>query len=144
MQTRIVQKALIFNSKNQMLMLRRSKTDVRRPLQWDFPGGLYEDGEELIASVTREISEETGLVLQQVRPIYSKTEVRKWNNGTREVTENVVFIFYTARASSDKVELSFEHDQFHWKALEQAVNEFEYPIHIEVMRHTLDNHIDIP
>ena len=61
MKTRIVQKAVVLNDAGEVLMLRRSKTDTRRPMQWDLPGGLREENEELLAGVEREITEETGL-----------------------------------------------------------------------------------
>jgi len=139
MKTRIVQKAVILHSDGDMLMLRRSKTDARRPLQWDLPGGIREKGEELLASVTREISEETGLEVSDLEPVYSKTEVRTWNDGKREHTNNVVFIFYTAHAKVKDVKLSFEHDQFEWQPMQRAVTKFEYPTQKQLLQHLLDN-----
>jgi len=139
MKTRVVQKAVILSGSGKMLMVRRSNTDVRRPLQWDLPGGLLEENEELISSVAREIKEETGLAVKDLYPIYSKTEIRTWLDGKKEHNDNVVFIFYIAYSVSAEVKLSFEHDKFQWVTLEKAVSQFEYPLHKEVLQHILDN-----
>jgi 8-oxo-dGTP diphosphatase len=141
MYTRIVQKAVILDKDNRMLMLRRSNTDVRRPLQWDLPGGLYEEGEELIASVNREIDEETGLEVTDLRPIYSQTEVRNWKLDKEKKTENIVFIYYCARTGSNDVKLSLEHDKFQWKTIEEAEKEYEYKTQKEILRYIIDNQL---
>lgn len=141
MKTEVIQKAVIFNEDNEMLMLRRSKTDIRRPLQWDLPGGMYEVGEELFESVNREIAEETGLEVSSLMPVYTKTEVRIWKDNKGEQQTNAVFIFYTARTKSKLVKLSYEHDKFQWRPLEEAVKEFEYYLHKELLRHVIDNQL---
>jgi 8-oxo-dGTP pyrophosphatase MutT (NUDIX family) len=139
MKTQVVQKAIILDEKGQMLMLRRGKTDERRPLQWDLPGGLHEENEELMESVRREITEETGLQVTGLEPIYSKTEVRTWKNHGKEYTQNAVFIFYKARAASTDVKISYEHDKFQWKPVVQALEEYEYKLHGELIKYALDN-----
>ncbi len=135
--TEVVQKAIVFNKAGNILMLRRSKTDVRRPLQWDLPGGMLEKGEELLASIGREIKEETGVEASHLSPVYSKTEIRTWIDGKDEITNNVVFIFYTARTSSSEVSLSYEHDKFQWEILEKAVEQYKYPLHKEVLNYII-------
>ena len=141
MKTRIVQKAIVVNPMGEMLMLRRSATDERRPLDWDLPGGLFEKGEELRQSIEREIDEETGLSVTDVLPIYSKTEIRNFKKAGREYTENVLFIFYSAKAQSTDVKLSFEHDKFQWKAITEAVKEFEYYLHKDTLNHIIKNEL---
>lgn len=142
MKTRVVQKAIVFNKRRELLMLRRTKSDTRRPGQWDLPGGWYEDDEELRASVEREIKEETGLSVSGLHPVYAKTEVRHWNDGERQRTENVVFIFYVAEAKSAAIELSSEHEEYRWGRIEDALREFEYDLHKEAFRHIIQNELD--
>jgi len=141
MKTTVVQKAIVLNDKQQMLMLRRSKTDVRRPLQWDLPGGMHEEGEELLASITREITEEINLAVTDLRPVYAKTKVRTWKEDTLERVENVVYIFYVAQAASTDVRLSFEHDKFQWEVAAVAEQAYEYDTHKELLRHVISNHL---
>lgn len=141
MKTRVVQKAIVFNAQREMLMLRRTKGDTRRPGQWDLPGGLHEGDEELVAGIAREITEETGLSPSGLYPVYAKTEVRRWRDGKRIHTENVVFIFYTAEVESTAVELSSEHDEYQWGRIEDALEEFEYYLHKEAFQHILRNRL---
>lgn len=141
MQTQIIQKAIVLNKSGDMLMVRRSKTDVRRPLQWDLPGGMYEDGEELMPSVRREIDEETGLRVTHLLPIYSTTRVRRWNDEEGGHISNVVFIFYKAMAESTEVELSNEHDKFQWKPINEAVNDYDYDLHKDLLKYAIKNEL---
>lgn len=124
-----------------MLLLRRSETDIRRPLQWDFPGGLLDDGETLEGGVVREIKEETNLDVDNVALIFGKTEVSDWTDegGAHEV--NTIRLYYTAKADSTDVKLSFEHSEFIWLELEKALEQLEYHRHKEVLKYILNNHI---
>ncbi len=135
MKTEIIQKVLIVNPDEKVLLLRRSKTDTRRPLEWDLPGGHLEEGEEMIAGVVREIKEEAGIEVQNTRVLYSQTEVRRWDKN--EV--NVVFIFYISLTKSSEVKLSFEHVEHAWVSIKEAVSMFEYPTHIEFIKYVIDN-----
>jgi 8-oxo-dGTP pyrophosphatase MutT (NUDIX family) len=137
METRVVQKAVILN-KGQVLILRRSKTDVRRPLQWDLPGGLVDEGEELFASIKREIMEETGLKVDKLNPFFSKTDVREWIDDQGSHTINVVFMFYFCKTNKTEVKISHEHDKHQWVDLDKVIDEFEYPLHKEALKHLID------
>lgn len=131
MKTLIIQKAIVRREDGKILILRRSSSDTRRPLQWDLPGGQYEPGEEMIKGVEREIKEESGLNVSGTTAIYSKTEHRKWSDGEA----SAVFIFYVAKASSDKVKLSFEHSEYRWLSISEAIKVFEYPLHLELFNY---------
>lgn len=120
-------------------MLRRSKTDERRPLEWDLPGGTREEGEELIEGALREIIEETSLEVEDIRPIFTKTKIRSWQQNGQEQTSNVVYIFYLAQARKPAVKLSSEHDRYKWETPAVALPQYEYPLHQAVIRHILDN-----
>ena len=137
MNTTIVQKAVVLNDDGHILIVRRSSIDSRRPLQWDLPGGQFEDGEEMIASVEREIREETALEVIDTRAIYAKTELRKWEAGEA----SAVFVFYVAYAKSSEVKLSFEHDTYQWLALVDAIPLFEYDLHKELLNYIQENDI---
>lgn len=124
MPSKIVAKAAIINASGQILLLRRSATDPRRPGEWDFPGGGIEDGEDLVAGVAREIQEEAGMTLAvaQLRLIYAATE--PYDNG-----ESVTRLLFTGRVGSNDVQLSFEHDGFRWVTLDEALVDFPHPFY---------------
>lgn len=139
MKTRVVQKAVILDKNKRLLVVRRSKTDPRRPLQWDLPGGLREINEDLLVSIGREVFEETGLVAENFMPVYSKTEIRTWTDGKEQHTDNVVFIYYMAFVRSTSVKLSFEHDRFSWNTLEDSIKSIEYQIQKDALVYIRDN-----
>ncbi len=141
MRTKVVQKAVVLGSDGKVLILRRSQTDTRRPLQWDLPGGVREDGEELIAGVVREITEETGLSVTQPEPIYARSEVREWEDKDGGHKDNVLFIFYIAETNGTDIALSFEHDQYDWVTLDEAIDRQEYYLQKELLEYIRDNQL---
>jgi len=111
---RIGQKVIVFNSKNEILFLRRSEK-VGRAGGWDFPGGALED-ETPEEGIAREAAEEAGIVIRDIHPVATVVHDREEKN------TKTLMIGYIANLSSDnKVELSWEHDQFEWLAVDEAV-----------------------
>ena len=108
----IGQKAVIFNEKKEILLLRRS-IKTPRPGGWDFPGGGLDKGEDPIAGIIREIREETGLEALNIKPIQISSHM--------EVENYVVLIWYRAKTASSDVKLSSEHDSYQWFALKDAL-----------------------
>lgn len=108
----VSQKVIIVNKEGNFLALRRSKTAPNRPLLWDLPGGDLEFGEDVLASILREIKEEVGLEIKGINPfgVFSKIN----NKG-----EFWVSICYTAKATSVDVVLSYEHDRYKWLTTEE-------------------------
>lgn len=143
MKTDIIQKTILLNPDGKILLLRRSDTDNRRPLQWDFPGGVLDDGETLEQGTLREITEETGVVAKHPRVVFAKAEVSRWSNEGQEHVTNVVRIYYTAKCDTNVVVLSYEHSEFTWVSLDVALEMLEYPRHKEVIQYILDNKLEL-
>ena len=141
--TDIIQKAIVMSSEGNVLLLRRSKTDVRRPLQWDFPGGMLDEGEPLEQGVAREIREESGICVDSVRLFFSKTELGKWIDSQGEHKRNVVRQYFSAKTDSETVVLSDEHDDYCWVSLDKALELLEYDRHRQVISHIIDNQLEL-
>ncbi len=107
----VSQKAIIFNREGKILVLRRSGTALSNPGKWDFPGGDLEFGEDAIGGIIREIREEAGLEVKNLNLFDVESHINK--EGDFWVT-----IAYIAKAVSDKVILSYEHDEFKWLTAE--------------------------
>lgn len=96
----------------QVLALRREPNAPRRPSCWDLPGGGYEQGEDVIAAIQREVMEEVGLIANTLNPIFFTNKIG--------VTEgffqgnNVFGMCYVCRKWSGEVVLSSEHTEFKW------------------------------
>lgn len=136
METIIVTKAVLANEKDEILIVRRSKTAPRRPLQWDLPGGGVESGDENFAkAVSREVLEETGIAVdhRDLRLVHTHGAIV---DGT-----NVIWLHFAASVAKPDVKLSFEHSEYQWLPLKKAIKEFENPVQKNLLNHLYDNKI---
>ena len=103
----ISQKAVIYREDGKILALRRTASAPSRPLYWDLPGGQLEFGEEPKEDIEREIKEEAGIDVKDLKflDVFATFNDRKqfW-----------LTIGYRAKAVKDEIKLSFEHDDFRW------------------------------
>lgn len=100
----------IFNSKNQILLLRRSDTAEWMPFHYCFPGGHVEKKEKPIDAAVRETFEETQIELEKNKIKLAGLEE---NNGF------VNYIFVTSISDSEII-LNFEHDKYIWCSFEKC------------------------
>lgn len=117
----VLAKAVLQAEDGTVLLLRRSESDVRRPLQWDFAGGNVEDDEDFVTACAREVEEEAGIHMapKDLHLAYT-TSIVNDNGGS------VCWLFFVGHASTKEVKLSFEHDQYQWVALDEAIEMIEY------------------
>lgn len=100
-------KTLVLNQEDKILVIRRSATDYSRPFSWDLPGGALEEGEDPTAGIIRETKEETGLEIKKLEVIGIVSFAEK--DG-----DQLIMLMFKAKAESEKITLSFEHDQYKW------------------------------
>ena len=97
---------VVFNDKDETLILKRSLGPHWMPGKWALPGGHIEEGETPLEAAVRETKEETNLEIDQVKEL-----------GKREQ----VMIYYTASYSGD-VEIDFEHTDWAWISSDKLTN----------------------
>jgi 8-oxo-dGTP diphosphatase len=129
MKTVVVAKAVVLNQDNKLLALRRSRTDTRRPLQWDLPGGWVDEGENIEQAVVREIREEAGIATQinAHNLVFVEQAVKE--------DHQVIWLFFGCKADIGGVKLSSEHEEYTWFSLDEAIDKYEYPLHQRVFQH---------
>ncbi len=112
---RLIAKIFVVNEAGEVLILRRSATNTRRPLGWDLPGGKVEQDEDPNAAVLRELQEEAGIVANDSALFSSYSELKEFH---------LVWLLYQTilKGKTPDVKLSFEHDQFQWIKPEDIVN----------------------
>jgi len=103
----VSQKAVIFNREGKFLAMRRTKTAPSNPGMWDFPGGDLVFGEDAISGIVREIREETGLEVKDIKLFDIESHINK--EGDFWVT-----VAYNAQTIHGEVFLSNEHDEYKW------------------------------
>jgi 8-oxo-dGTP pyrophosphatase MutT (NUDIX family) len=136
METRVVAKVALVSPDNSILLLRRSETDVRRPNEFDIPGGHTDDGEFAEEAAARETFEEAGIDIdaKDLKLVYSETKVV-------DESLNVVWLFFVGHTAITDVKLSSEHSEFCWAPLEEAIDILEYDRQKRMLSHIRDNQL---
>jgi phosphoglycolate phosphatase-like HAD superfamily hydrolase/ADP-ribose pyrophosphatase YjhB (NUDIX family) len=101
--------ALIFNARNEALMIRTNKWSNK----WGIPGGKIKFGETSEAALRREILEETGLKVARIEFVLAQDCIH-----SQEFYKDAHFVLlnYTARcaAKDPRVVLNYEGREFRW------------------------------
>lgn len=109
---RIIQKCIVVRSDGNILALKRAGDDHSRGGNWDLPGGGYEQGEQVIAAIIREVQEEAGLTPHSLSPIYIDNQMNVKEGFFAGL--NVFGVCYVCTDWEGEVTLSSEHTEFQW------------------------------
>lgn len=101
-------KAIVEDENGRVLLLQRSKPFHGEDfLKWDIPGGRIDVGEKLADALRRELNEETGLDLAEIKNTFHVQDI------LFNPKLHVVRVTYEVTATGD-VTLSDEHIEFQW------------------------------
>lgn len=95
--------------KGRVLLVRRGTEPMKG--HWSLPGGLVEVGEALTAGVTREVKEETGLVVEPVELIELLDRIHR--EGDR-VRYHYVIADYLCRVVGGELQAASDADAVRW------------------------------
>lgn len=109
MQKGLIVHTIISNDQGEVLILQRSKKNDVLPEYWDVPGGTLEDGEDPTVGAIREIKEEAGLDISNVKLFFQKSNVDASKN-----KQFVTLIFHAKTSNTNAVINPEEHDTFAW------------------------------
>lgn len=121
---KVIQKAIIRNN-GKILLLKRADDDEVGGL-WDFAGGKLELFEEMEKGLRREIREETGLEVSNVKILKVKEKI------LRKRAKHLILILYEAKANFPKIKLSKEHSKYLW-INEKEINNYKIIPTIKIM-----------
>jgi nucleoside triphosphatase len=105
--------AFVFNPEGLLLLVRSHKWRGK----WVVPGGHLELGERLENAVLREVREETGLEVTDIRFINFQECIYDEAFWKRR---HFVFFDYTCRSRRNTVQLNSEAEAYKWVSLEEA------------------------
>jgi len=108
----VSQKAIIFH-KDKFLIIKRGETAPSNPNKWDLPGGDVDYGENLYESIKREIREEVGLEVKDLKPYEVHSRI------IPETEYYWVTIAYKTETDDSNIKLSYEHSDFKWVNLKE-------------------------
>tara|TARA_Y100000034_G_scaffold130863_1_gene190368 strand:- start:803 stop:1207 length:405 start_codon:yes stop_codon:yes gene_type:complete len=97
--------AVIFNEKNEVLLVKRSPAVESFVDHWCFPGGGADEGEESVDCAVRETFEETNLKLNPSTLIYFYTVVKD---------EDKDIDFYVSTDWEGEVKIDWESSDYQW------------------------------
>lgn len=109
-------KAVVLDSNDNVLIVRRSATHPFVPFSNDFPGGKVEDGESMLEGLVRELQEEVGISIENL-PIRLVGRHEAANFYGREY---VVELYEIRMTEQPKIVLDYEHDTYKWTPLADA------------------------
>lgn len=92
---------------------------VRNKNDWDgisFPGGHIEIGESVVQSVKREVLEETGLIVDNLKPC----GIKDWYDYKKQ--KRYIVFFYKTSTYSGKLLPSSHEGENKWMSIEEIIN----------------------
>jgi nucleoside triphosphatase len=130
--SRVIVVGLVHNQKGEVLICKMPRDRGVFPGQWGLPGGGIEDGETLDEAFRRELSEEIGIGVKDIQPLfftdgfYSKT----FENGQRQALY-MIFLVFSCLAKSNEINLNEEFDSYAWVSRRSLRN---YDLNIETLK----------
>ena len=115
MQRRIIVVAVARDRDGRYLLCKMPADRGVFPGQWGLPGGGIEDGERMEEALRREMREEVGLEIEDIRPLYFTDDVRaKTFPGGRRETLYMIYLLFECRVVEGEVRLNPEFEKHAW------------------------------
>lgn len=106
---------LVWNRNGELLFCRMSPDRGVFPGQWGFPGGGIKRGEHMETALRRELKEELGIGIEDIRPAFFKDGLHKktFADGTK-VPIYMIFLLFHCTALEDDLQLNDEFVEYLW------------------------------
>ncbi len=126
---RIIAVAVVQNEAGEYLICKKPVTRGVFPGQWALPGGGIEEGEHMLDALRREVREEVGLEVSDIRPLFFKDgEHPKLYPDGSVANVYMIFLNFLCRKASQQVMLGDEFEEHRWVKKEELK---EYDLNLE-------------
>lgn len=128
----VIAKIIVLDEKGDVLLLRRSKTAPRRPLEWDLPGGFVDPNDASYkAAALRELQEEAGVRVDDAQLIFAESAVTQRDfAGSHPAT----WLYFVVQMPRPDIVIGNEHDAFVWVPVGQALKDVKYERQLAALR----------
>lgn len=115
-QFRVIVVAIIQNERDDYLICRMPKDRGVFPDQWGLPGGGIEEGERMEAALRREVREELGVGISDIKPLFFKDgqHIKSFTGGRKQEVYMIFLIFSCRINTDDEIKLSPEFAEYAW------------------------------
>lgn len=103
---------------------------------WGFTKGNMEDSENEKTTVKREIEEETGI--KNIKFIIGFKEIERYVYKRRGNLIHKKVIIYLAETKTKEITLSYEHEDYKWGTLQEALKLLKYDHHKDLFKKAYD------
>jgi len=112
---RIIVVGIVRNDQGEYLICKMPPNRGVFPGQWGLPGGGVEDGETIDAALRREMKEELGIGIKDIKPLLFKDAVREktYPDGSNRMVY-MVFLIYECRSDGNAIALNDEFCEYAW------------------------------
>ncbi|MEJ2153299.1 MAG: nucleoside triphosphatase NudI [Gemmatimonadota bacterium] len=106
---------LVWNHDGELLFCRMHPERGVFPGQWGFPGGGIEPGERMEDALRRELREELGIEVENIRPAFFKdcAHDKVFADGSTKPVY-MIFLLFHCTAASDRLKLNDEFVEYRW------------------------------
>jgi nucleoside triphosphatase len=112
---RMIVVGVIQNAKEEYLICRKPTNRGVFPGQWALPGGGIEPGEHMEEALKREIQEEVGIEIYDIRPLFFRDgQYPKLFPDGESIDIYMIFLLFSCHACSEEVVVGEEFDAYAW------------------------------
>jgi nucleoside triphosphatase len=114
-QHRVIVVAIVQNERDDYLICRMPKDRGVFPDQWGLPGGGIEKGERMETALRRELREELGIEVSDIKPLFFKDgqHRKSFADGSQQEVY-MIFLIFSCRVTNGELELSPEFMDYAW------------------------------